>query len=63
MREETLDAERVEELFADVRMFDGTADGVPRASVRPEGTPPAPSRNNAAAATQSEPSRRPGGPA
>jgi cell division protease FtsH len=60
---ETLEAERVQELFADVRMWD-TGDGAdPRASMRPEGAPPAPSRNNAAAATQSDTKRRPGGSA
>jgi cell division protease FtsH len=60
MRHETLEAERVQELFADVRMWDADRDGAQRSSVRPEGASPAPSRNNAAAATQSDPSRRPG---
>jgi cell division protease FtsH len=60
MRHETLEAERVQELFADVRMWDADRDGVQRSSARPEGASPAPSRNNAAAATQSDSSRRPG---
>jgi hypothetical protein len=60
MRHETLEAERVQELFADVRMWDADRDGAQRSSVRPESASPAPSRNNAAAATQSDPSRRPG---
>jgi len=57
---ETLEADRVQELFADVRMWDAAV-GDARTSVRPEGAPPAPSRNNAAAATQSDSPRRPGG--
>jgi ATP-dependent Zn protease len=60
---ETLEAERVQELFADVRMWDAVAAGADRAQVRPEAAPPARGRNNAAAATQSDPSRRPGAPA
>ena len=61
IRDETLDAERVEELFADVRMWDADTHGAQRASLRPDGSPPAPSRNPAAAATQSDSTRRPGG--
>ncbi len=38
-----------------------TAHGAQRASMRPDGSPPAPSRNPAAAATQSDSTRRPGG--
>jgi cell division protease FtsH len=60
---ETLEAERVQELFSDVQMWEGHATGADRARARPEGAPPAPSRNNAAAATQSDPTRRSGGPA
>jgi cell division protease FtsH len=60
---ETLEAERVQTLFADVRMWDADRAGDERSRVRPEGASPAPSRNNAAAATQSDPSRRPGAPA
>jgi len=59
---ETLEAERVQELFVDVRMWSGPDDGTERARVRPESTPPAPSRNRAVAASQSDPTRRPGGP-
>jgi cell division protease FtsH len=63
MVHETLEAERVQELFAEVRMWDGAAGTDVRASTRPEGTQAAPSRNPSAAATQSDQSRRPGGPA
>jgi cell division protease FtsH len=64
MIHETLEAARVQELFAAVRMFDGgTANGSERGRLRPDGASPAPSRPNAAAATQSDPSRRPGGSA
>ena len=50
-----------QELFADVRMWDADGRRRARASVRPDGSPPAPSRNPAAAATQSDSTRRPGG--
>jgi hypothetical protein len=60
---ETLEAERVQELFADVRMWDATAEGPERATRRPAGAQAAASRNNAAAATQSDTTRRSGGPA
>jgi cell division protease FtsH len=60
---ETLEAERVQELFADVRIWEAGDSADPRVSVRPEGAPSAPSRNNAAAATQSDTKRRPGGSA
>jgi cell division protease FtsH len=63
MIHETLETERVQELFADVHMWDGDGVSDARASVRPEGATPGPSRNNAAAATQSDPTRRPGGSA
>jgi cell division protease FtsH len=63
IRQETLEAARVQELFADVTMWDADAEGSGRATTRPEGTPPAPSRGNAAAATRSDPTRRPGGSA
>jgi cell division protease FtsH len=59
---ETLEAERVQELFAEVQMWEAAAEGG-RATARPEPTSPPPSRNNAAAATRSDTSRRPGGPA
>ncbi len=59
---ETLEAERVQELFADVRMWDATAEGPERATRRPAGAQAAASRNNAAAATQSDTTRRSGGP-
>jgi cell division protease FtsH len=60
---ETLEAERVQELFADVRMWEAGDAADPRASVRPEGAAPVSSRNNAAAATQSDSPRRSGGSA
>jgi cell division protease FtsH len=60
---ETLETERVQELFADVRMWRADGDADARARLRPESAPSAPSRNNAAAATQSDPTRRPGGSA
>jgi hypothetical protein len=44
-------------------MWKGNIVSDARASVRPEGATPGPSRNNAAAATQSDPTRRPGGSA
>jgi cell division protease FtsH len=61
---ETLDAERVQELFADVTMWEGRADTDPgRGRRRPEGTAQAPSRNPAAAASRSDQTRRSGGSA
>ena len=49
---ETLEAERVQALFADVTMYDGRiASSHPRASGRPESAPPAPGRSSAAAAS------------
>ncbi len=62
---ETLDTERVQELFADVEMWQGdgdTSDTDVRAGRPPVAAPPAPARNNAAAASRSDPPRRhPGG--
>jgi cell division protease FtsH len=63
MLHETLEAERVQELFADVRMWDADAAGGERTARRPHGAQSAPSRNNAAAASQSDTTRRSGGPA
>jgi cell division protease FtsH len=63
MVHETLEAERVQDLFADVHMWEAGDVADPRASVRPEGATPGPSRNNAAAATQSDGQRRSGGSA
>jgi cell division protease FtsH len=63
IREETLEAERVQELFADVVMWDGESDGEQRAKVRAERAPSAPTRKPSAAASQSDPTRLPGGPA
>jgi cell division protease FtsH len=60
---ETLEAERVQELFAEVRMWDADQAVDVRATTRPGGAQAAPSRNPSAAATQSDQSRRPGGPA
>jgi len=60
---ETLEADRVQELFADVRMWQGRPDADPRARRRPEGTSSAPNRNPAAAASQSDQTRRSGGSA
>jgi len=62
---ETLEAARVQELFADVRMWqaDVDSDAGARSSNRPDGAAPPPNRNPAAAATQSDPTRRSGGSA
>ena len=60
---ETLEADRVQELFADVTMWQGRSDAGPRARRRPEGTSSASSRNPAAAASQSDQTRRSGGSA
>ena len=60
---ETLEAERVQDLFADVHMWEVGDVTNPRANARPEGATPAPSRNHAAAATQSDGQRRSGGSA
>jgi hypothetical protein len=53
----------VQELFADVHMWDGAAASGPRAHARPEGASAPPSRNPSAAATQSDQTRRSGGSA
>jgi cell division protease FtsH len=63
IREETLEAERVQELFAEVVMWRADANGEARASRRPERAPSAPARKPSAAASQSDPRRRPGGAA
>jgi cell division protease FtsH len=65
IRHETLEAVRVQELFADVAMWQGDSSGPgARSARRPDGAAAAPSRSNAAAARQTEqPHRRPGGPA
>jgi cell division protease FtsH len=63
MVHETLDTERVQDLFADVTMWRDRSEADPRATRRPEGTPSAPSRNPAAAASRSDQNRRPGGSA
>jgi cell division protease FtsH len=65
---ETLEAERVQELFAEVTMWEGRAGAPPdadsgRGPRRPEGTSSAPSRNPAAAASRSDQTRRSGGSA
>jgi cell division protease FtsH len=60
---ETLEAERVQEIFADVTMHEGRPAWTgARAHTRPEGATPAPGRSSAAAASQNEPRPR-GGPA
>ncbi|HXY92962.1 MAG TPA: ATP-dependent zinc metalloprotease FtsH [Acidimicrobiia bacterium] len=57
---ETLETERVQAIFADVRLYDaGTSDRASRAQ-RPEGSPPAPGRPSAAAATQTDTQHRGG---
>jgi cell division protease FtsH len=55
---ETLETERVQELFADVRMWrhDGAA-SAPSPQRRPDPAPPAPGRTSAAAASQTDPHR------
>ena len=59
---ETLETERVQGIFGDVRMWDGRpADTEGRSHRRPETAAPAPGRTSAAAATQTEPQHR-GGP-
>jgi hypothetical protein len=60
---ETLEAERVQQLFADVTMWHSRSDADPRARRRPEGASPAPTRNPAAAASRSDQTRRSGGSA
>jgi cell division protease FtsH len=58
---ETLETERVQQLFADVRMWDGhDADAPAGAQRRPDPAPPAPGRASAAAASQAEPPHRGG---
>jgi cell division protease FtsH len=60
---ETLEAERVQEIFADVTMYDARPAWTgARSHARPEGATPAPGRSTAAAASQNEPRPR-GGPA
>jgi hypothetical protein len=53
----------VQELFADVVMWRADTDVEQRASRRPERAPSAPARKPSAAASQADPSRRPGGAA
>ena len=62
-RDETLEAERVQELFAEVIMWQERVDADPRSHRRPEGTSAAPTRNPAAAASRSDQTRRSGGSA
>jgi cell division protease FtsH len=60
---ETLEAERVHAIFAQVRMHDGVPRGAGAgASLRPEGAAAAPNRTSSAAATSADPPHR-GGPA
>ncbi|MEX2100649.1 MAG: ATP-dependent zinc metalloprotease FtsH [Acidimicrobiia bacterium] len=52
---ETLEAERVQVIFSDVTLWDGATSGdATRTQRRPQGAPLAPSRTNAAAASQAE---------
>jgi cell division protease FtsH len=58
---ETLEAERVQQIFADVHMHDGVAPGERALRARgPAGTPAAPSRTSSAAASSTEPPHRGG---
>jgi cell division protease FtsH len=58
---ETLEAERVQANFADVRMYDtGSLEYGTRSQRRPDGSPPAPGRTSAAAASQAESQHRGG---
>jgi cell division protease FtsH len=58
---ETLEAERVQAIFADVLMWDAeSSDAAAWATQRPEASPPAPNRTTAAAATQAEQPHRGG---
>jgi cell division protease FtsH len=60
---ETLEAERVQTIFAQVHMHDGVPRGLGAgASLRPEGASAGPNRTSSAAATSAEPPHR-GGPA
>jgi cell division protease FtsH len=65
VRDETLEAERVQELFAHVEMWEGDSSGPgARPGRRPAAASPAPTRSNTAAARQSDPPHRhPGGSA
>ena len=55
---ETLETERVQELFADVRMWQRDAmEASPKPQRRPDPAPPAPGRASAAAASQADPHR------
>jgi cell division protease FtsH len=65
VRDETLEAERVQELFAHVEMWEGDSSGPGvRPGRRPPAASPAPSRSTTAAARQSEPPHwHPGGSA
>jgi cell division protease FtsH len=59
---ETLEAERVQAILADVHLWDArAAEASSRASRRPDGSPPVPGRGNAAAASQADPTHRGGG--
>jgi cell division protease FtsH len=59
---ETLEAERVQAILADVHLWDArTAEASSRTSRRPDGSPPVPGRGNAAAASQADPTHRGGG--
>ena len=58
---ETLETERVQTIFADVLMWDArSSSATARSTRRPEASPPAPNRNTAAAATQTEQPHRGG---
>jgi cell division protease FtsH len=65
MREETLEADRVQQLFAPVEMWEGDSSGPGgRSGRRPDGASSVPGRSPAAAARQSDSTpRRPGGSA
>jgi cell division protease FtsH len=63
VRFETLEADRVQEIFAGVAMWQGDSSGPSgRSGRRPDAASPAPGRSSAAAARQSDAGhRRPGG--
>jgi hypothetical protein len=58
MEHETLETERVQELFSDVRMFESPAADGARVARRPDGARPAPGPRPAAAATPADGGRR-----
>ena len=61
IEDETLEAERVQAIFADVLMWDaGSSDVAARGTRRPDASPRAPSRKTAAAASRADQPHRGG---